>query len=290
MRKHGDAVCSLLWGTVALFTIATFDSAAAAPAADDVLLTPHRAIYDLKLSRSRGTRGIESVRGRILYDFSGSACEGYKLQFRQVSELDSAEGKSTISDLRSNTWESGNATKFRFSSQNLLDEQPIDSVDGHAERKSRAVSVSLSKPKDKRFSIPSTAVFPTEHMRRIIKAARAGKSLLAFPVYDGSDTGDKVYDTLTVIGRPIAPGQKLPADATANQPVLATLARWPVTISYFEQRSAEKQRTGEQTPTYTVSFELYENGISRALRLDYADFSISGEMTSLDIKNTKPCP
>ena len=36
---------------------------------------------------------MSAVRGRILYDFSGSACEGYALQFRQVSELDSGEGK-----------------------------------------------------------------------------------------------------------------------------------------------------------------------------------------------------
>ncbi|HEX5507227.1 MAG TPA: cell envelope integrity EipB family protein, partial [Pseudolabrys sp.] len=290
MIKHGKFAFLALWGMAILFIVPTLHPTSAAPAVTKILLTPHRAIYDLRLSHSRGTRGIESVRGRILYDFSGNACEGYKLQFRQVSELDSGEGKSTMSDLRSNTWENGSATKFRFNSQNSLDDQPVDSVDGHAERKAKTVSVSLSKPKNKTFAIPPTAVFPTEHMRRIIEAARAGKSLLEFPVFDGSESGDKVYNTLTVIGRAIRPGQKPPNDATATQPILATLTRWPVTISYFEQESAKQQQTGEQTPTYAVSFELYENGISRALRLDYADFSISGEMTSLDIKNSKPCP
>ena len=39
----------------------------------------------------------------------------------------------------------------------------------------------------------------------------------------------------------------------------------------------------------SISFELYENGISRALVLDYTDFTISGEMTSLDLKKAKPC-
>ena len=117
-----------------------------------------------------------------------------------------------------------------------------------------------------------------------------GKTLLEFPVFDGSEGGDKVYNTLTVIGRAIAPGQKPPDDAAAKQPILAKLTRWPVTISYFEQESAKQQQTGEQTPTYAVSFELYENGISRALTLDYADFSISGEMTSLDMKDEKACP
>ncbi len=255
-----------------------------------VFLAPHRAVYDLKLAKSRGSRGLESVRGRILYDFSGNACEGYALKFRQVSELDSGEGKAALSDLRSTTWEDAAAKSFRFQSQNLLNERTTDSVTGKAERDRGAVAVSLSKPKAKNFTVPVGAVFPTEHMRRIIEAARAGKSILEFPVYDGSESGEKIYNTLTVIGRPIAPGEKPTADAAAKVPELAHLTRWPVTVSYFEQKDAQAERKGEQTPTYSIGFELYENGISRALTLDYTDFTISGEMTSLEMKKAKPCP
>ncbi|HZP69152.1 MAG TPA: cell envelope integrity EipB family protein [Pseudolabrys sp.] len=263
---------------------------AAAPPADRVLLAPHRAIYDLKLAKSRGTRGIESVRGRILYDFSGSACEGYQLQFRQVSELDSGEGKPALSDLRSTTWEDGDARRFRFTSENLFNERRTDIVDGHADRDAKAVTVSLAKPKEKKFTVPGTAVFPTEHMRRIIAAAREGKSVLEFPVYDGSESGEKLYNTLTVIGHPIEPGNRAPDDASARVPDLAKLVRWPVTISYFDKTDKKSEQGGEEVPVYSITFELYENGISRALTLDYTDFIISGEMTSLELKNAKPCP
>lgn len=262
---------------------------AAAPPADKVLLAPHRAVYDLKLATARGSRGLEGARGRILYDFSGNACDGYQLQFRQVSELDSGAGKTALSDLRSTTWEAGNAKTFRFNSENLVDDKPADTVDGHAERNATTVSIDLNKPKEKNFTVPVSAVFPTEHMRRIIAAAREGKNVLEFPVYDGSESGEKLYNTLTVIGPAIAPGEKPPADATAKVAELAKLNRWPVTISYFEQESLDKQRTGEQTPVYTISFELYENGISRALLLDYSDFSIKGEMTSLEMKKSTAC-
>jgi hypothetical protein len=273
--------------TIAI-TAAAIGRPAAAPPADRVLLAPHRAIYDLKLSKSHGSRGVEAIRGRILYDFSGNACEGFELKFRQVSEIDSGEGKAALSDLRSNTWEDGDAKTFRFSSENLFNEQSTDIVDGHAERNAQAVAVSLSKPKQKNFTVPGGAVFPTEHMRRIIAAAREGKSVLEFPVYDGSETGDKLYNTLTVIGRPIAPGEKTPTDAGAK--TLANLARWPVTISYFDKLDEKAEQGGEQTPVYSIGFELYENGISRALVLAYPDFTISGEMTSLELKNVKPCP
>ena len=274
---------------VGLAAAATYYPAVAAPPADKVLLAPHRAVYDLKLSKSHGSRGIQAVRGRILYDFSGNACEGYELQFRQVSELDSGEGKAALSDLRSTTWEDGAAKKFRFNSENQINDQSADKVNGQAERNAQAVAVSLSKPKDKTFTVPLAAVFPTEHMRRIIVGAREGKTILEFPVYDGSETGEKLYNTLTVIGRPIAPGEKPPADAAAKTPELAKLTRWPVTISYFEKQEEKAERGGEQTPVYSIGFELYENGISRALILDYSDFTITGEMTSLEIKKEKPC-
>lgn len=259
-------------------------------AADKVVLVPHRAVYDLRLGKTRGNRAVEAVRGRILYDFSGSACEGYALQFRQVSELDSGSGKVALSDLRSTTWEDGQAKKFRFNSENQLDQKRGDKVDGQAERNAKAVAVNLSKPKDKRFTLPAGAVFPTEHMRRIIIAARAGASVLEFPVFDGSETGEKLYNTLTVIGRPIAPGDKPVDDAGAKIPELAKVTRWPVTVSYFDPLTEQQQRQGEQTPVYSISFEIYENGISRALSLDYSDFSIVGTMSSLDIKSAKPCP
>src|SRR5450631_2171163 len=155
----------------ALGAAATYHPAAAAPPADKVLLVPHRAVYDLKLSKSHGARGIQGVRGRILYDFSGNACDGYDLQFRQVSELDSGEGKAALSDLRSTTWEDGAAKKFRFTSENKVNSDRTDIVNGRAERGPETVAINLSKPKDKILSVPAGSVFPTEHMRRIIVAA-----------------------------------------------------------------------------------------------------------------------
>ena len=125
-------------------------------------------------------------------------------------------------------------------------------------------------------------------MVRAITAAEAGKTILNFPVYDGSETGDKVFDTMTVIGRKIAPDARLHDDAAAAEPKLVAVPRWPVTISYFEKQKSDD--SSEETPAYSISFELYENGISRALTLDYNDFVVNGKLSSLQIKDSKPCP
>ena len=272
----------------ALAATATIPAARAVPA-DGVALAPHRAVYDLKLLKSHGTRGVAAVRGRILYDFSGNACDGYDLKFRQLSELDSGEGKTVLSDLNSTTWEDAKAKAFRFSSQTRTNDKAGDPVNGEAERRAKAVAISLSKPKHKALRIPPDAVFPTEHMRRIIAAARAGQNMLELPVYDGSETGEKLYNTFTLIGKAIPPGARPPTDAAAKVPALDKLTRWPVTISYFDKLADSERRKGEQTPVYVIGFQLYENGISRKLVLDYNDFTIEGDMTSLEMKKEKPC-
>jgi EipB-like len=253
-----------------------------------IVLVPHRAVYDLTLARARDNAQVAAVRGRILYDFDGNACEGYTLQFRQVSELDSGEGKVSTSDLRSTTWEGGDSKRFKFTSQNFLDRNLVDSVDGHAEHGAGATAISLAKPEEKALDIDAAVVFPTQHMVRVINAARASQTLLDFPVFDGSDTGEKVYDTLTVIGRKLSAEDRKHDDAAADEAKLATVPRWPVTISYFEKGKAQKNT--EQTPVYAIGFELYENGISRALSLDYNEFVVSGKLSSLEIKTPKPCP
>ena len=252
-----------------------------------IVLVPHRAVYDLTLGQTRGNSQVIGVRGRILYDFDGNACDGYTLKFRQVSELDSGEGKVSTSDLRSTTWEGGDAKSFKFTSENFLDQDLVDSVDGHAEHGAKATAVDLAKPEHKVLDIDAAAVFPTEHMVRVIEAARAEKTILDFPVFDGSDTGEKVYDTLTVIGGKLAAEARKHDDVADNEPKLAAVARWPVTISYFDKNKAKEST--EQTPVYAIGFELYENGISRALTLDYNDFVVTGKLTSLDIKDAKPC-
>src|SRR3954449_13475415 len=126
---------------------------AAAQQSAPMALASHRAVYDLKLSTTRGKRSMSAVRGRILYDFSGNACEGYALQFRQVSELDSGEGKVAVSDLRATSWEDGEAKRLRFHSQNYFDDNLRDKVDGEAARDKDGVAVKLTEPGEKKIDL-----------------------------------------------------------------------------------------------------------------------------------------
>ncbi|MGB9118506.1 MAG: cell envelope integrity EipB family protein [Bradyrhizobium sp.] len=268
--------------------MATGFAAGNADAAASGAFLPHQALYELNLLKSRGSNSINSARGRILYNFTGSACEGYTSEFRQVSEMNSGEGKVTLSDLRSTSWEDGDGKSYRFKIDSRMNDTDSNPVDGIAERTGDHITVKLKQPQTRTFTLDGSTVFPTEQIQRIIAAAKEGKSLLELTVYDGSDNGEKVFNTLSVIGQPI-PGDRtiaLPDPSTQND-VMKSMTRWPVTVSYYDHDA--KPAGGEQTPVYAMSFELFENGVSRALVLDYNDFVISGALGKFDVKDSKPC-
>jgi hypothetical protein len=247
----------------------------------EISLVSHRAVYELTLAKSVGSKSPTAAHGRIAFDFTGSACDGYVQNFRQLTELQPAEGPTRVSDMHSATYEDADGRNFDFKMQTSIDNGTAESIDGKAWKSATGhLSVNLNKPRHGKFELDSGVVFPTEHLKRILAAAEAGENLLEVKVYDGSETGEKVYETTTYIGRPIAD----PAvEKAAHIPELDNIRRWPVSISYFEGGKKD------DAPSYILSFDLYENGISRALRLDYGDFVLAGEMSSLELLSEPAC-
>ncbi len=130
---------------------------------------------------SRGKRPVESVRGRILYDFSGNACEGYALQFRQVSELNTGEGSNLITDLRADDLgrRRGEIVPLQFAKLHEREARRFGRRPRRAQGGRHRGQADQARRQDA-SNLDSALIFPTEHMRRIIAAARAGKTMLEF--------------------------------------------------------------------------------------------------------------
>jgi hypothetical protein len=243
-------------------------------------LVPHRAVYDLELKDAAEKAGIKSMYGRMVYEFTGSECEGYKVNFRFVTETEVGEEKR-LSDQRSTTFEDIKGGRFEFESQSYTDDRLDKEVQGLAEDQKDKVSVALTSPSEKQVELQPSR-FPTEHMLEVIKTARAGKHFFEARVFDGSDNGDKTVFTTTVVGSPTA---VLPDDPDAKSAgKLKDEKTWPVTIAYFNDEKADG------LPTYRMSFKLYDNGVSRDLTMDYGDFALSGHLVKLDFLPESKCP
>lgn len=250
-------------------------------------LRSHRAVYDLKLARRTEKSDIGAVTGRLVYEFVGSPCDGYSSQFRLVTRLENTDGKSRVSDMRTSSFEDSAGNLFEFLSQNFVEQVMTDESKGSARRSEGGLVSSVTRPVARKVTLPDDARFPTQHMVGLIQAAKTGQSVAQIKLYDGSDGGERVYDTTAVIGKPQEGADDVGEEAAAGRPEMASSRRWPMTISYFDP--SKRQKSGEETPDYQLGFLLYENGISRRLKLDYGDFALDGRMTELTFVDVKKC-
>jgi hypothetical protein len=248
-------------------------------------LAAHRAGYEISLGGVNSEQPLDanapiSASGLIAYEFRGSACEGYASNFRQLTELQRAEGGEVASEINAVSFEDGEAKSLRFeiSTESAGASQP--SISGSAARAvDGAIDVNLIKPGKEKVDIGRDILFPTQHIERIISTAKGGGRVLEARVFDGSDTGKKVYSTLTIIGLE----RKGASDDSKVAAKLADVRRWPVTVSYFNEANKDS------SPDYTMSFDLYENGVSGSLKLDYGTFALTAKLKKLDWLPDSPC-
>ena len=258
----------------------------AAPAKGPIVMVPHRAVYDMSLGETRTGSSITDVQGRMVFEITGSACEGYTQNMRFVTKMASAEGQPSVTDLRSTTYEDGAATEFRFNSTQIRDQKPGEVAIGDARRADRSadLAVELTKPEKKTLTLGNKVYLPVQHSIALVEAGRSGQSRLKADLYDGSEHGDKVYETTSSIGAEVLPGGNKKLPEVKNAEPLDALSAWPVSISYYEKGSDAT----DAAPAYELGFLFYENGVSRKLLIDYGDFSIKGDLKEITFLDPTP--
>ena len=259
----------------------------AQPAGVPVVLAPHRAIYDITLDQARGGSGVSDMSGRMVYELTGSACEGYTQNMRFVTRMTNQEGTASLTDMRSSSWEDALAKSFRFNSTQYRDTKLSETTQGDAARGATDAEgkVELTKPDKKDVALKRNVYFPIQHSIALLAAARKGEALFQADLYDGSEKGVKTYATTSYIGKQQAAGRNKKLQPIANADKLDALKSWPVSISYFEQ-GAEKK---DAVPSYELAFLYFENGVSRRLFIDYGDFAIRGSLKEITFLEPGKC-
>jgi EipB-like len=267
-----------------LATVLCASSAALAEAAPVLPLASHRAAYDISLADSSGPTPSSaqtpiSANGLIAYEFRGSACEGYTSNFRQMTEMERSEGDPISMQVNANSFEEGDGKSMRFQidSRSAQDTPPVAGTATRGDNDD--MRVVLTKPKAQTLDFGHEVLFPTQHIERLIEVAKQGGGPMQARVYDGSDTGAKIFATMSVVGKEATK----PDEDTQTASALSGVRRWPVVISYFNEAETDAP------PEYTLSFDLYENGVSGSLKLDYGAFALRARLRKLEILPTSAC-
>jgi hypothetical protein len=259
----------------------------AAPALKAVEFAPHRAVYDLSLDNAQSGSGVSGVNGRIVYELSGNACEGYAQSMRFVTQTLNQEGEMQTTDLRTSSWEEVPARRLRFSTSTYQNELPAEQTQGMAKRTqaSGGATVNLVRPDKREAQLSGDVYFPIQHSMAIIQAARAERTILAADLFDGSETGDKIYSTSTAIGRQIKPGAGPVVSLAKGVSGLDRVPSWPISVSYFSATPTP----GDALPLYEMSYRFHDNGVTSSLRINHGDFAIKGELKELKYFESSPC-
>ena len=267
------------------FAIASLALLLAVPTAGAATIVPHRAVYDLSLSRSGNGAGITGAEGRIAFEIQGSACEGWTVSFRMATRYQPETGEASLVDTQTTSYEGGDALEFRHQVKELVNGEIKDDfrISVSRDRVDAEGEGSLTGSGDEGFVIPAGAAFPMQHQFRLMELGAAGGGRDSSVVFDGSDKA-KTYRAISFVGRAKEPGSIADDNDNPEAAALKGLTAWPVTISYFPV-------TGDQEmPDYQVNLNMYENGVSTGVLLDYGSFSLTGRLSRLEMLDASPCP
>jgi hypothetical protein len=266
------AVCALL--LLGLWIRVADAQQALAQQQQDVVLVPHRATYDMKLSVARPNSGIVEVNGRMVLEMVDS-CEAWEVKQRIKLKFLRNDGEEFDTDSSFTSYETKDGLGLRFSVRNIQDQEVEEELRGHADLegsggKGRA---SFSLPEVRSFDLPPGTLFPTTHLALIIRHARAGDQSVSYSVFDGARL-DGAFTVNAVIGKPPR-GAGAPA-IRGDVGLLRNQQSWGVRLAFF---AAGDQ--GTANPEYELALDLLANGIARSMLLDYGDFAVDARLVQI---------
>lgn len=259
----------------------------AAATLSKVKLVAHRAVYDLSLKNSSDKSAIAGATGRLVFELEGDNCIGYSINMRIVTQFNTKSGLVNVVDSRSAAWESGEGEEMRFDNKQFLNSQVTEEVKGKALKgtEDKDGTAEFVKP-EKSIVIPAGAVFPVEHTKRLVEAARKGDLMDRTLVFDGSEV-DALYTAVSFIGKKKAPGEITLPESVKDPKMLEGQNAWPITVSYYDKESGDA--ASEQIPSHQISFTMFENGVSTNLTLGYEHFSLKGKLSEITFFESQAC-
>jgi hypothetical protein len=218
----------------------------------------------------------------MVFEITGGECSGYNMRQRMVVNIGDEEGNLGVLDFRIETFESGNGDQYRFDSETSLNKNQIESVKGEARRDPGGIEIKLEEPTEKTIRIDGETLFPSQHLQAILSAASEDRKFMAAEIYEGAGTGDSSDGVSAAIGNPIRTGE--------GGPLRGGLRQWPVSVGYFGGEQPAKTAMSEETPTYQMRFNLYENGVTNQLLMDYGNYALSGSLQEIEPLKAAGCP
>src|SRR5262249_21322515 len=150
----------------------------------EVVLVPHRATYEMKLSVARPTSGIVRVNGTMVLE-SEEGCDGWETKQRIKLTLLRNDSVETVTDANFTSYESKHGLALRFSVRNAQNDEIEEELRGKADLEGQGGKgrASFTLPEARSLELPAGTLFPTTHLKLIIQHARDGDQSVSYKVF-----------------------------------------------------------------------------------------------------------
>lgn len=251
----------------------------AVPAAQAVDFAPHRAVYDMELSATRGTGSASAIDGLMEFTWR-DVCDGWSIDYKSRMRVTFPERGTRDLSWRYNAWESDDGTRLRFFLRRLAGGQEILRTEGKARlTPGEGGTATYSAPAERTVDLPADTLFPKTHTEEIVRTAADGGTLLWRHVFDGTGENSGLFGASAAVLKEIAANTDLPIESS----LLSDTRSWRISLAYFPAEAQESTPESEQT------MRLFENGVAGPLTIDYGDFVVTAELTELEALERPDC-
>ncbi|MBY0429314.1 MAG: cell envelope integrity EipB family protein [Alphaproteobacteria bacterium] len=251
-----------------------------------VIITPHRAMYTLKLAGTRNGSRVSDISGRMLFSWADD-CHAWNVQQKMQTRFFYSEGEvsDTVSDLVSR--EAKDGSSFNFHTRHNGDGKDTTetfhgyanlNLDGSGLGKGEAI---YSGDNEKHINL-SDALFPAHHTMQLLEHARKGEKFFSVNVFDGAD--EKGFSQISSFINPAIDSKAvIEKTSSGKENQLSNVRAWPIRMAFF----APNSETG--SPDYEMDMTLLENGIIKTMTIDYGDYSMTADLVEVKALSPAKC-
>lgn len=242
-------------------------------------LLSHRAIYRMALDEATGGSEVVAADGMMLYSFA-EGCDGWTVENRTYLRLSYERGSDTETVWTFVSWEAADGLNFRFNARYEQDGNVVEKLRGAAslEASGGAGTARFTLPENEVVDLPEGAIFPTEHMLKLVAAARADRNILSEIVFDGSSL-DNPYRVSAIL----APLSAADSEALAKAAGLPQSPAWWVRMAFFPYGGEDP------LPEFELGARYRDDGVADRITQHFENFSLVLRLKELEVLQKPDC-
>ncbi|MGH1375347.1 MAG: EipB family protein [Alphaproteobacteria bacterium] len=253
-------------------------SFAALDRAREAGLTPHKALYEIKLLSKKSSAKVSNIHGKMFYEWQPS-CDAWITNHRFDVTYEYIEAPAMRITSNFSTYEAYDGKSFNFSSERKSEGILLEEIRGSVSvnDNGQVDEAVYTIPEDLVFDLPEGTLFPMAHTLGVLDKIKNGQKIYSVTLFDGSDNEGPV-DVNSVIGKPrVFKKDDKTTDIKHDIDMAMVNAKgWNIRLAFFPLN------TYESASDYEMSVLFHENGVISNMEVDYGDFAVTQKLLAVE--------